>query len=135
MEEYGIRIPKDTAVIIYQDIQTMESRWPSYTSIDMLPDYVWENALSLLLGQLYVQRQWHFLHHLFGASYAIYLFSWFPQVASQQIFLGLTHAPWQVGGILAFFTGVYIPLLIYKWIVRHKQGHVGRYVALLTGHA
>ena len=56
MEEYGIRIPKDTAVIIYQDIQTMESRWPSYTSIDMLPDYVWENALSLLLGRIGLKR-------------------------------------------------------------------------------
>lgn len=111
--------------------------------VTLIPDFFGKDVLmaangiilSLLLGQLYVQRQWHFLHHLFGASYAIYLFSWFPQVASQQIFLGLTHAPWQVGGILAFFTGVYIPLLIYKWIVRHKQGHVGRYVALLTGHA
>ena len=56
MEEAGIRIPKDTAVIIYQDIQTMESRWPSYTSIDMLPDYVWENALSLLLGRIGLKR-------------------------------------------------------------------------------
>ena len=91
--------------------------------------------LSLLLGQLYVRKQWHFLHHLFGASYAIYLFSWFPQVASQQVLLALTHAPWQVGGLLAFFTGIYIPLLIYKWIVRHKKGRIGRYVALLAGHA
>ena len=35
-------------------------------------------ALSILLGNLYVRRQWRFFHHLFGASYAIYLFSWFP---------------------------------------------------------
>ena len=90
-------------------------------------------ALSILLGNLYVARQWHFLHHLFGASYAIYLFSWFPQVASQQVFLGITHAPWQVGSLLALVTGVYIPWLIYKWIVRHKKGRVGRWVALLTG--
>ena len=115
----------------------------SVVFVTLIPNFLGKDVLtaingivfSLLLGQMYVQQQWHFLHHLFGASYAIYLFSWFPQVASQQIFLGLTHAPWQVGGILAFFTGIYIPLFIYKWIVRHKQGRIGQYVALLTGHA
>ena len=90
-------------------------------------------ALSILLGNLYVRRQWCFFHHLFGASYAIYLFSWFPQVASQQVFLGITHAPWQVGSLLAMVTGTYIPWLIHKWIVRHKKGRAGRWVALLTG--
>lgn len=90
-------------------------------------------AFSILLGNLYVRRQWHFFHHLFGASYAIYLFSWFPQVASQQIFLGLTNAPWQIGGILAMVTGVYIPWLIYKWIIRHKKGRIGRWIAFFTG--
>lgn len=90
-------------------------------------------ALSLLLGHVYIQRKWHFLHHLFGASYAIYLFSWFPQAACQQVFLGLTHAPWQVGGVLAFFTGIYIPLFIHHWMSRHKQGHLGRCLAWMTG--
>ena len=90
-------------------------------------------GMSILLGKLYVSRQWHLLHHLFGASYAIYLFSWFPQVASQQIFLAVTHAAWQVSSILAIATGIYIPLLIYKWIIKHKKGRIGRYVALLTG--
>lgn len=90
-------------------------------------------AFSILLGNLYAQQQWHFFHHLFGASYAIYLFSWFPQVASQQILLGITHAPWQIGNFLALVTGIYIPWLIYKWIIRHKQERAGRWIALLTG--
>ncbi len=89
--------------------------------------------LSLYLSKIYVSRDWHFFHHLFGASYAIYLFSWFPQTASQQVLQGLTHAPWQLTSVLAMITGVYIPWLIYKWIVRHKQERVGRFVALLTG--
>lgn len=90
-------------------------------------------ALSIMLGNLYISHQWYFFHHLFGASYAIYLFSWFPQVASQQIFIGITHAPWQVGGILAIITGVYIPWLIYRWIIKHKKERVGKWVALFTG--
>ena len=89
--------------------------------------------LSLYFSKIYVSRDWHFFHHLFGASYAIYLFSWFPQTASQQVLQGLTHAPWQLTSVLAMITGVYIPWLIYKWIVRYKQERVGRFVALLTG--
>ena len=46
--ELGIRVPKDVAVIIYQDIQTLESKWPTGTCLEMFPDYVWENALELL---------------------------------------------------------------------------------------
>ncbi len=90
-------------------------------------------VLSILLGRLYLKRQWRFLHHLFGASYAIYLFSWFPQAASQQVFLGITHAPWQAGGALAFVSGVYIPWLIYRWIMKHKGTRWGKRVAFLTG--
>ena len=54
--ELGLRIPKDVAVIIYQDIQTLESRWPTGTRIEMYPDYVWENALELLFGRISQRR-------------------------------------------------------------------------------
>ena len=49
--ELGIRVPKDVAVIIYQDIQTLESKWPTHTCLEKFPDYVWENALQLLFGR------------------------------------------------------------------------------------
>lgn len=113
----------------------------SIAFVCFIPEFVGKDVLSavngiilsLLLGKLYVRKQWTFLHHLFGASYAIYLFSWFPQVASQQLFLGVTHAPWQVGSILAIFTGVYVPLWLYKWIIRHKKKGIGKAIAFLTG--
>lgn len=50
--ETGLRVPKDVAVIIYQDIQTLESKWPTGTCLEMFPDYVWENALELLFGRI-----------------------------------------------------------------------------------
>lgn len=31
--ETGLRVPKDVAVIIYQDIQTLESKWPTGTCL------------------------------------------------------------------------------------------------------
>lgn len=54
--ELGVRIPKDVAVIIYQDIQTLESKWPTGTCLEMYPDYVWENALELLFGRISQRR-------------------------------------------------------------------------------
>lgn len=54
--ELGLRIPKDVAVIIYQDIQTLESKWPTGTCIEMFPDYVWENALEMLIGRVEQKR-------------------------------------------------------------------------------
>lgn len=90
-------------------------------------------ALSIGLGLLYQRYQCRFMHHLYGASYAIYLFSWFPQVLSQQIFLKLTGAPWQISSFLAILTGIYIPLWIYKWIIHNKEKRLGGIVAQLTG--
>lgn len=55
-DELGMRIPKDVAVIFYQDIRTLESKWPTGTCLEMYPDYVWENALGLLLGRLSQNR-------------------------------------------------------------------------------
>ncbi len=107
----------------------------------VVPDFRGRYVLGALVGitfcsylsKIYEQRGWHFFHHLFGASYAIYLFSWFPQVVSQQFLLGLTQVPWQVASVIAFVTGIYVPLLLYKWIMKHKNGRIGKYVALLTG--
>ena len=54
--ELGVRVPKDTAVIIYHDIQTLESKWPTGTCIEMYPDYVWESALDLLFSRISQRR-------------------------------------------------------------------------------
>lgn len=54
--EMNVRVPKDVAVIIYQDIQTLESKWPTGTCLEMFPDYVWENALELLFGRISRRR-------------------------------------------------------------------------------
>lgn len=54
--ELGLRVPKDVAVVIYQDLQTLESKWPTGTCLEMFPDYVWENALELLFGRISQRR-------------------------------------------------------------------------------
>lgn len=89
--------------------------------------------MSISIGQSYVKYNCHFFDSFFGASFAIYLFSWFPQVLAQQVFLSLTHAPWQIATVLAIISGIYIPLWIYKWIIKNKQKKYGKIIAFLTG--
>ncbi len=52
IKERKYRIPKDIAVILYQDIRLKESRYPTYTSICMLPDIVWVTAVKLLMERI-----------------------------------------------------------------------------------
>lgn len=56
LDERKLRIPEDVAVIIYHDIQTLESKWGTGTCIEMFPDYVWENALEMLIGRMENKR-------------------------------------------------------------------------------
>ena len=56
MQEAKLRIPKDVAVVIYEDIKTLESKWTDYTRVRMFPDIVWETAVKLLIEQIRDQR-------------------------------------------------------------------------------
>lgn len=108
----------------------------------LLPDFFGKDVLmaingillSISLGKIYVANNYKFFHHLFGASYVIYLLSWFPQVLSQQVFLGITHVYWMIGSGLAIVTGVYIPLLMYRWILANRENIIGKISAFLIGH-
>ena len=51
------RIPKDIAVVIYRDIKTLETKYPTYTSLRMLPDIVWSTAMKLLLERITGSRK------------------------------------------------------------------------------
>ena len=54
--EAKLRIPKDLAIVIYEDIKTLESKWEDFTRVQMYPDIVWETAIKLLLEQIHNQR-------------------------------------------------------------------------------
>ncbi|KEZ88995.1 MULTISPECIES: LacI family DNA-binding transcriptional regulator [Clostridia] len=56
-QDAGLRVPKDVAVVIYKDIETLESKWPSYTKVRMFPDIVWQTAIKLLLEQIQEGRK------------------------------------------------------------------------------
>lgn len=51
-QDANLRIPKDVAVVIYKDIETLESKWPTYAKVRMFPEIVWQTAIKLLLEQI-----------------------------------------------------------------------------------
>jgi LacI family transcriptional regulator len=55
-QEAGLRTPKDLAIVIYEDIKTLESKWKDFTRVQMFPDIVWETAIKLLLEQIHQRR-------------------------------------------------------------------------------
>lgn len=90
--------------------------------------------MVIAAAHIYTGKKLHFLDHINGASYTIYLLSWFPQVASQQILMALIpDIPWQITTTLAFFSGLYVPLLIYKWLIAHKDRTSCRYIMVVLG--
>ena len=57
IREQKYRIPKDIAVVIYRDIDTLQTKYPTYTSLRMLPDIVWSTAIKLLLERIVDKRE------------------------------------------------------------------------------
>lgn len=56
VKEQKCRIPKDIAVVVYRDIETLQTMYPTYTSLRMLPDIVWSTAIKLLLERIIEKR-------------------------------------------------------------------------------
>lgn len=88
---------------------------------------------SISLSRIYLKYHCRFIDHLFGSSYAIYLFSWFPLVVVQ-LLAERTGLSWQAGLVVALLVQIYIPFLAYKLIVRVKRaGKPGQWIAALLG--
>lgn len=56
LEEAGLSIPEDIAVVIYNDIETLKPNHPNYTYIKMYPDFVWQTAIELLIERILNRR-------------------------------------------------------------------------------
>lgn len=88
----------------------------------VFPGHGWEHpfygvvgiVMSLCLAGLYAHSGCRFFRPFYGSTYTIYLFSWFFQVASQQVFLSVTGAHWGVGSALAMVSGFFGPFAFFK---------------------
>ena len=56
VNEAGLSIPEDVAIVIYNDIETLKPNYPNYTCIKMYPDFVWQTAIELLIERILNRR-------------------------------------------------------------------------------
>lgn len=68
-----------------------------------------------------------------GATYMIFLLSWFFNVLTQQILVHYVVAPWWVYTILSIVSGVFMPLLIYRLMLRLNEKSLTKAVAFALG--
>ncbi len=88
---------------------------------------------ALSLGHSYLQAGFRFLAPLDGTTYAIFLFSWFPQSALRVLLYDYGHlSPW-IGVPLSTLAGAALPWLLYRWLQYGKRTRVGRIAAALLG--
>lgn len=71
---------------------------------------------SILLGEIYLNKNMKFLDHLNHKSYSIYLLSWFPQVFIRIVFFQILKLNWIIVLPISTFLGIYFPCSIV-WIV------------------
>lgn len=73
------------------------------------------------------------LDHLQGANYIIFLLSWYFNVLTQQVLSHFVALPWWVHTILSLTTGIYLPWLYYRYMLRHPSTRFTRISAFLLG--
>ena len=93
------------------------------------------NGIMMMMSAaiIYNKKGWHLINHLYGASYTIYIYSWFAQVFFLQILMKLTGLPGFAASILAIAGGVYIPFLLHKWIKANRTTAAGKCLAFISG--
>lgn len=88
---------------------------------------------ALSLGHAYLHSGFRFLAPLDGTTYAIFLFSWFPQSALRVLLYDYGHLGVWFGVPLSVAAGVALPWLLWKVLQYGKRTRVGRAVAGLLG--
>lgn len=88
---------------------------------------------ALSFGHTYLQARLRLLAPLDGATYAIFLFSWFPQSALRVICYDIAHlTPW-IGVIVSSLAGILLPWLLWRALQYGKRWTAGRWIARLVG--
>ncbi len=85
--------------------------------------------MSVSLAKIIESRGWHFLDHLRGSTYMIFLLSWYFNVISQQVLHHFTDFPWYIYSLISLATGIYLPYIIYRLL----KSHPNRPIAILLG--
>ena len=92
-------------------------------------------GMCISFAKILEHRHLTFLDHLTGANYMIFLLSWFCNVGAQQVLSHLVSLPWWVYSALSLVSGIYIPWLAYRYLLRHRNSRWVRLAAFLLGQS
>lgn len=92
-------------------------------------------AMCISFAKMLVRYDLHFLDHLVGANYIIFLLSWYCNIASQQVLHHFVELPWWVYSILSLVSGIYVPWLFYRYMLNHPQSRWTKLSKLLLGQS
>lgn len=121
LKHAGVLFPLSFAVsLLWPVLYAQQPEWIELPGIDTL--FACNGILMCFcLAQLAFRKGVEPFKPFYGSVLCIYLLSWFFQTASQQVFLGLTGAPWGVGSILAMVSGFFGPYVFYRLFLFAKK--------------
>lgn len=86
------------------------------------------------LTKILEERKIGILDRFVGANYMIFLLSWYFNILSQQVLHHfIPSLPWQICSALSLLLGVGCPLMMYKYLQRHKHSRWGKITSFLLG--
>ncbi len=91
--------------------------------------------MCISLAKIMEARDIHFIDHLIGANYLIFLLSWFCNVATQQILHHFVELPWWCYTVLSIISGIYVPWLCYKYLQSNPDSRWVKVTAFLLGQS
>jgi len=84
------------------------------------------------LSQLSCRYSANPLQHLYGATYTIYIYSWFVQAACIQLLTRVTSVPMPLACMLSVPLGIYLPWSLYRYLMPHTSV-MSRLMKLVSG--
>ena len=91
--------------------------------------------MTISIALLLEKHKITILNHLSGSTYLIFLLSWYVNVASQQVLHHFLPMPWWVHTTLSWVGGIYVPVLVHRFLNYHKECHAyKRAILFLLGH-
>lgn len=92
-------------------------------------------AVCISISKMLVKYKVKVLDHLVGATYMIFLLSWFMNKAFQQLLHYYTDFPWQVYTVMSIVAGIYVPAAFYYFLKNHPDSKLANFLSFLLGHS
>ncbi len=92
-------------------------------------------AMCISLAKILEHHNITILNHLIGANYMIFLLSWYCNIATQQILHHFIELPWWCFTAMSLLSGIYIPLICYRYLDSHPDSRWIKITAFLLGQS